>query len=114
MKNKIYCKTTGKGVQSFFLVADNKEYYLFQQDFRVSVKEYFAPGISVNEVTNYSNARGVAVKKTLDKLKNYIPYIEKEYGIAVMRKTKELKNKPKKPYKRDKFNWQQYEMEYAY
>lgn len=114
MKNKIYCKTTNKGIQSFFLVADNKEYYLFQQDYRVSVKEYFASGISINETTNYSNARGVAVKKTLDKIKAYIPYIEKEYGIAIMNKTKKHLERQKKPYKRDRFDWRQYDSEYAY
>ena len=115
MKTKIYCKTVAKGQQAFYLVADNKEYYLFSQDYRSSVKAYFVAGISIRETGNYSNAPGVAVKRTLDKLKTYIPYIEKEYGIAVMDKTKKRQSqKRREPYKRQSFNWKTVDWEYAY
>lgn len=114
MKTKVYCKTVAKGQQAFFLVADNKEYYLFTQDYRASVKEFFAAGISIRETTDFSSAHSLAVRRTLDKLKSYIPYVEKEYGIAVMDKTKN-KNSTKKrvPYKRKPFNWRTADWEYA-
>ena len=115
MKTKIYCKTVARGQQAFYLVVDNKEYYLFSQDYRVSVKNYFMSGISIRETGNYSNAPGMAVRRTLDKLKNYIPYIEKEYGIAVMNKTKKKQSQIKcNPYKRQSFNWKTIDWEYAY
>ncbi len=106
MKTKVYCKTVARGQQAFYLVVDNKEYYLFSQDYRVSVKNYFMSGISIRETGNYSNAPGMAVRHTLDKLKTYIPYIEKEYGIVVMDKTRKQQDKKRsKPYKRQSFNW---------
>ena len=68
MKTRIYCKTIAKGQQAFYLVADNKEYYLFTQNYRVSVKEFFSSGISIQESMNYTNAHSTAVRNTLDKL----------------------------------------------
>lgn len=86
--DKVFCKTTSKGIQSFYLTAENKDYFLFSQEYRVSVKEHFKCGLSINECLNYSLTKSCAVRRTLDKLKVYIPYIEKEYGIAVFNKTK--------------------------
>lgn len=119
MKTKIYCKTIAKGQQAFYLVVNNKEYYLFTQNYRISVKDYFASGISIQESTNYANAHSAAVRNTLDKLKSYIPYIEKEYGIAVMTRTKNHRDKKRSnPYKRDTVNWKNFVREemalYAY
>ena len=109
MKTRIYCKTIAKGQQAFYLVADNKEYYLFTQNYRISVRDYFGFGISIQESTKYSNVHSTAVRNTLDKLKAYIPYIEKEYGIAVMTKTKKQREKRRnKPYKRDTANWKNF------
>ena len=97
------------------MVVDNKEYYLFSQDYRVSVKEYFMSGISIRETTNFANTHSTAVRHTLDKLKTYIPYIEKEYGIVVMEKTRKNQDKKRnKAYKRQSFNWKTVDWEYAY
>lgn len=115
MKTKVYCKLAAKGQQAFYLVVENKEYYLFSQDYRSSVKEYFMSGISIRETTNFANAHSAAVRRTLDKLKTYIPYIEKEYGIVVMDKTRKRQDKKRtKPYRRQSFNWKTVDWEYAY
>ena len=115
MKTKVYCKLAAKGQQAFYLVVENKEYYLFSQDYRSSVKEYFMSGISIRETTNFANAHSAAVRRTLDKLKTYIPYIEKEYGIVVMDKTRKRQDKKRSnPYKRQSFNWKTVDWEYAY
>ena len=41
MANTIYCETTAKGVQSFFINANGETHFLFSQNFRRGVKEYF-------------------------------------------------------------------------
>lgn len=87
MKNSILCKTTSKGEQSLYLRANGKEYYLFSQNYRVSVKDYYRKPITVDRALDFSCAEGIAVQKTMEKLRAYIPYIEKEYGIAVLNKT---------------------------
>ena len=72
---------------------------MFSQDYRKSVKNYYAGGVSLREALN--NPRGGkdhALRKTMEKLPGYIKYIEKEYGIAVLEQTlrKEERNRAHK------------------
>ena len=109
MATKIYCRTIAKGRQAFYLSVRGEDYYLFEQDYRVSNKEYFAKGISVSESRNFRNIHSKSVIHTLEKFPAYIKYIEKEYGIAVYEKTKnQAKKKYNKVYKRKGFDWQDY------
>ena len=112
MQATIFCKTTAKGTQSFFVKVGEKEYFLFQQDFRKSNKEFFHNGVGIHAIGNYSGVHSTAVRKTLDKLPSYIRYIEKEYEIAIYEKTKKKQQqKRKNPYKREPFRWQNYILE---
>lgn len=116
MKAKIYCRTIEKGRQAFYLIADKKEYYLFTQNYRVSVKKYFAKGVGIYAISDYKAAVGEAVRHTLDKLAGYVDYVEKEYGIAVMEKTKQraAKNgKARNAYKREAFRLSDYLGDYC-
>ena len=89
MKTIIYCEPTQKGVHSFYLVVDGEEYYLFSQNYRKGVQEYFSKGVSLDDSTNYSKARkDHALMRTMTKLPAYVRYIEKEYEIAVYEQTK--------------------------
>ncbi|MBQ6979060.1 MAG: hypothetical protein IJQ07_00240 [Clostridia bacterium] len=88
MKTFIYCKTEKKGEQTFYLNHYGKTYYLFTQAYRVSVRDRFQTGYIIDNGYHYSSTHGVAVRKTLDKIKQAIPYIEKEFNICVLRKTK--------------------------
>lgn len=88
MKATVYCRTTAKGVQSFYIRAEGKTYFLFQQDYRVSNRDYFRKGVRLDDLGRYAGAHSASVRKTLDKLPAYIRYIEKEYGIAVYERTK--------------------------
>lgn len=114
MQVTVFCKTTAKAMQSFFVKVDGRDYFLFQQDFKKSNKEFFHNGVSVNSINRYSGVHSMAVKKTLDKLPSYIHYIEKEYNLAIYEKTKKkLDEKKKNTYKRNTFRWQDYDWEEA-
>ena len=114
MQATVFCKTTAKATQSFFVKVGGREYFLFEQDFRKSNKEFFRNGVGVHAINNYSSVHSTAVKKTLDKLPSYIRYIEKAYDVAIYEKTKKkLETKKKNSYKRDTFRWQNYEWEVA-
>jgi len=102
MKTLVYCKTTAKATQSFYLLADGKEYFLFNQKYRVSNKEHFGRGISLDSIGDFSSAHSHSVRLILDKLPTYIRYAEKEYGIKVLDKSS---NQKSKPYKRTQFLW---------
>ena len=107
MQATVFCKTTAKATQSFFVKVGGRDYFLFQQDFRKSNKEFFRNGVGVHAINNYSGVHSTAVRKTLDNLPSYIRYIEKEYDVAIYEKTKKkLETKKKNPYKRDTFRWQ--------
>ena len=95
MKNSILCKTTSKGQQCLYLQADGKEYYLFSQNYRSSVKDYYQTNVILDRALDYSANTGEAVRKTMEKLRTYIPYVEKEYGVCVLNKTKKAQQ-PKK------------------
>ena len=89
MANTIYCKTTAKGVQSFYITTANGDtHFLFSQNFRRGVKDYFAGGVGIDEAINFKRAKGnSAIIRTMEKLPSYIRYVEREYGVEVLRKT---------------------------
>lgn len=88
MKNYIYCTTTAKGEQTFYLKAQGSSYYLFMQGYRRSNKEVFEHGISLCDLRKLKKHCSYSVKHTAEKLPTYIRSIEQEYGILVMEKTK--------------------------
>ena len=49
MKNTIYCKTTSRGVHSFYLKVNGKEYFLFTQSYRRGVNDCFKKGICIEQ-----------------------------------------------------------------
>jgi hypothetical protein len=89
MKTCIYCKSTVQGIHSFFLLTREREYFLFSQNYRKGVHEYFSKGVLLDDARNYSKSnRDSALIRTMKKLPMYIKYIEKEYGIVVLNQTK--------------------------
>ena len=78
-----------KGKTQFFLDHNGNTYYLFQQPYRKSVCAFFERGVVLNDVFNYSRAkRNPRIVKTISKLPYSTHYIESEYGIAVLERTK--------------------------
>lgn len=89
MKIRIYCKPTAQGIHSFFLLTDEGEFFLFNQNYRKGVHSYFSKGVRLDEARKFSKSNhDSAVIKTMNKLPVYIKYIEKKYGITVLEQTK--------------------------
>ena len=112
---KVFCVTVSKGTQAFFVKVNGKNYYLFQQAFKRSNKEYFAGGVEIHSISKFSNVHSTAVRDTLDKLPAYIRYVESEHGVSIYEKTKlkEKRQKLKTAYKRTPFLLNQYNWEVA-
>ena len=83
----VYCRTTKKGEQSFYLIHAERRYYLFTQSFRRSNQEYFGKGILLKDVYDFSRVRSHATERTLEEIQRFIPYIEKDHNVAIRRKT---------------------------
>ena len=88
MKATVYCRTTERGIHTFYLNAGGEEYYLFRQNFRRSVSEYYRYGVMLDGALDKSKAKGnAALMHTMEKLPMYLRYIEREYDIRVLDKT---------------------------
>ena len=89
MKTEIYCKPTEKGIHSFYLVMGSEEFFLFSQAYRKGVDDYYGSGVLLNVAMNYSKAhKDSAITRTMSKIPMYVRYIEKEYDLAVLERTK--------------------------
>ena len=94
MANFIYSRTTDKDKQTFYLVSQDREYYLFTQKFRRGVKEYFHNKVLLRDALDVSKSRrDTALIRTMTKFPMYIRYIEKEYGITVLESTMKKQSK---------------------
>lgn len=88
MKTKIYCKTQIKGIHSFYVKKDGMDYYLFSQDYRRGVQEYYGRAVSFDEAIDFSRAKkDNAVIRTMEKIMMYSKYIERQYGVAICKKS---------------------------
>ncbi len=89
MKTVIYCRPTAKGVHSFYLTTGAEEFFLFSQAYRKGVEEFYGKGVFFNDAMNYSKAQNdSAITRTMSKRPMYVRYLEKEYGIEVLERTK--------------------------
>ena len=89
MKAEIYCKPTAQGVHSFYLMVGREEYYLFSQPYRKGVAEYYGRGVNIDQAMKISKAHNdSAITRTRKKIPMYVKYVEKEFDIHVLEKTK--------------------------
>ena len=89
MRATIFCKTTEKGVHSFYINVGNESIFMFSQAYRKGVEAYFGRGVMIDEAVKYSKAHNdTAITKTMDKIPLYVRYVEKEYEIEILERTK--------------------------
>lgn len=92
MITTIYCKTNDT-VQDFYMIHNNEEIYLFTQKRKASVERFYASGVNLDKALCHGIGNSnYAIHKTMDKLRLYIRYIEKEYDIILLNKTKKTKH----------------------
>lgn len=88
MKSYIYCTTVEKGMHAFYLMIEDKKYYLFMQKYKRSNKDVFKRGVFLDEFNKLKKHCSYCVRHTIAKLPTYIRYLENEYGIKIMEATK--------------------------
>lgn len=94
MKAIIYCETAEHGVHSFYLLNEGQKHFLFSQDYRKGVQEYFGKGVTLKQSMNYSKTHNdSALVRTMTKIPVYLRYVEKEYQIEVLEQTKRRNSK---------------------
>lgn len=91
MKAQVYCNESNarEGGLDFYLKVGNESYYLFNQRWRTDVKNFFSAGVSVDRALKQNTRRAsICVQRVAEKLPSYIHYIEQEYGLIILEKTK--------------------------
>ena len=95
MKDYIYCKTTAKATQSYYLVTGEKQYYLFSRDFRKSNKNIFRNGVYLSDLYKMKKHHSYSVRHIVEQVIACIKYLEKEYGFTALDCTKRKQSNPK-------------------
>lgn len=103
MQPYISCENPAKGTLSFYLCTDEGRYFLFSNEYRKGIANFFQYGLRLDAAHDFSKCRyDTAVTKVMSKFPSYIKYIEKEYGISVLRQTQKRANKDRKSPSRSK------------
>lgn len=93
MKATVYCKTTARGVQTYYLNDGKRDYYLLKSGYHRSNRDFFSQGRSIQEVVASRKNKSTSVRKARDRLLGAIKYIESEYGLCLLQKTAKKANK---------------------
>ena len=89
----IICRDSSiKGIINFYAENSTQSYFLFQQKFRHSTYNFYRKGIPMKQAFSHrSTHRDKAIEQVIRRLPAQISYVEKEYGIAILNKTKSRK-----------------------
>ena len=91
MSTIIYAIPTAKGIHSLFVETDGSTHFLFSQDYRRGVKEFFGKGVCLRRALDHSLSQNSAVHRTMDKLIPHIRYVEREHNVTILNQTKRKK-----------------------
>lgn len=93
MRSEMYviCRNSPvKGIINFYVENDTESYFLFQQRFRHSAYDYYKNGIPIKKAFDHKKiGRDKAIQNVIRRLPDNISYIEKEYHICILEKTKQ-------------------------
>lgn len=110
MTSKIISFATKDGFHKLYLRHEGRDYFLFSQSYRASVKAYYAKGVTLDKALNNPCAGiNAALRRTMEKLPAYIRYVEKEYDIVVLDQTKKKLSAPKKRKRADDHEAEEYD-----
>ena len=90
MKAVIKCFVLEKGKHTFYVYLNGEKFYLFTQNYRKSVHNYFKKGVLLCDALNFARVcDNNALCRTVTKLTPYLKYVEQEYGVAIFEQTKQ-------------------------
>jgi hypothetical protein len=84
----VYCTQPVRGKLYFRVASAGEDHYLFTQPFRLSLWNRYRFGVRLEDALDWSRCGTPAGRKVCEKLFKWIRSIEKEYGIALLRKSR--------------------------
>ena len=84
----IKCSKDAKGNHlNFYAVTGKQSLFIFSRKYNNEVSCYFKNGVPVSEVFNISKVyRRPAVRNIIEQLPVHIRFVEREYGVELLRK----------------------------
>lgn len=85
----INCREIKKGTLGFFVSVKGREYYLFAQSFHPAVMNRYRNNMVLKEALSAAKSRKhPGCMKVREKLLKILPYIEKEYGLSLLKQNR--------------------------
>ena len=85
----VYCTQPVHGTLDFYVFTGKEDHYLFRQSFRPSLWNRYRYGVALDKALDWARCGNVPPQqKVCEKLFKAIHYVEKEYGIRLLRRSK--------------------------
>ena len=85
----IFCEQSKSGRLNFFVSASGEEHYLFSCPYSERAESHFRGGVFLDNAIDCTRAGGdSSILRVMNRLPSHIRYIEREYGLEILRKTK--------------------------
>ena len=84
----IFCTQSVRGTLEFFVSSGGETHFLFRQAFRASLWYRYRYSVRLDDALDWDKCRhNPAGRKVCEKLFKALPYIEKEYGVVLLRRS---------------------------
>ena len=83
MKKNIYCRTTDKGILSFYVQIGENTTFLFATRYYKSARQLFVKGVDFHRLFDLSRNHNTAVRNIANRLLVALRKYQKETGIAI-------------------------------
>lgn len=93
----IICTQPVHGTLYFFVLAHGERHYLFGQAFYHSLWSRYQFGVLLDDALDWSKCHDLPAEvKVREKIFKSIPHIEKEYGLALLRRSRRSSRRAKR------------------
>ena len=88
----ILCRELNRGTVYFYVAVAGEEYYLFGQPYRTTVWKRYRTGVPLDEALDFGRCgQKPVLEKVAEKLPSFLRYVEKEYGVKLLRGKKKTR-----------------------
>lgn len=91
----IFCTQPVHGTLYFYVLSGREEHYLFGQSFRPSLWKRYRFGVLLDDALDRAKCKP-ADRKICDKLFKALPYIEREYGVSLLRRNRKTSRRDRR------------------
>ncbi len=91
---KIYCTGNGNKQLNFYVKQGGESHFLFTQRFNSTAYDFYKNGVSLDKAMSFKYSKKLncsIMTKVSEKITRYLKYIEKEYDMIILEKTRRIR-----------------------